>query len=375
MLNLAPAVRRKILVASAVVIVSGLVAFGAMARNGWLPQTDPLTGKKTGWFGRPALNNTAGNPLVEPPLPTSTPQLAKEYIYAGSRMLAVEDANASAAPPADLAVWRPSTGYWYVLGGQSVQWGATFNTVQDVPVPGDYDNDGKTDFSVFRPGTGSWYIVRSSDGSNFAYNFGQNGDKTAPADYDGDGKTDAAIVRKDYPASGQTTFFIQFSSTGSYTGYQFGINGDKPTSADFDGDGRADLGVWRDADATFYFAKSSGNYQTYGGIACGAAGDVPVPADYDGDGKADAAVRSGSTWKIMQSSTNTLATIAWNYTGSVEVPNDYDGDGKVDIAVWDGGSGGIWSIRQSASLNANNGLRQVSWGSNGDVPVPAFYRR
>ena len=66
-----------------------------------------------------APRNTAGNqsllsslnPFAEPPLPTATPQLSKEIIYAGSRMLTVEDANANVAPPADLAVWRPSNGY------------------------------------------------------------------------------------------------------------------------------------------------------------------------------------------------------------------------------------------------------------------------
>ena len=104
MLTLAPAVRRKIVVLVVALLLSSIVVFGAMARSGWLPQTDPLTGKKTGWFGRPALNNSAGNLTVEPPLPTSTLQLSKEYIYAGSRMLAVEDANASASPPYDLAV-------------------------------------------------------------------------------------------------------------------------------------------------------------------------------------------------------------------------------------------------------------------------------
>jgi hypothetical protein len=76
------------------------------------------------------------------PLPNPTPQYTKEYIYAGSRLLAVEDANANPAPPADLAVWRPSTGTWWVMGGQYSS-GATqaWGLPNDKPVPGDYDGD------------------------------------------------------------------------------------------------------------------------------------------------------------------------------------------------------------------------------------------
>jgi hypothetical protein len=33
-----------------------------------------------------------------------------------------------------------------------------------VPVPNDYDGDGRTDIAVWRPSTGVWWVMRSSDG-------------------------------------------------------------------------------------------------------------------------------------------------------------------------------------------------------------------
>src|SRR5687768_7997232 len=151
---------RRVWVFAVVALVSLLVG-GVFAKNGWFPSTDGFTGKKTGWFGKDLAKNASSswNPLAAP-LPTPTPQLSKEYIYAGCRLLAVEDANANAAPPADLAVWRPSTGYWFVLGGTgSQQTSYGWGTTGDEPVPGDYDGDGKTDFAIYRAGV--WWITKS----------------------------------------------------------------------------------------------------------------------------------------------------------------------------------------------------------------------
>ena len=52
-------------------------------------------------------------------------------------------------------------------------WGApTASGLGDVPVPGDYDADGKADFAVYRATTGEWFIYRSSDGGLTHYNWG-----------------------------------------------------------------------------------------------------------------------------------------------------------------------------------------------------------
>jgi hypothetical protein len=81
----------------------------------------------------------------------------------------------------DFAVWRPSTGQWWVIhssdGSQHTQqWGAP----GDIPVPGDYDGDGKTDFAVWRPSTGQWWVIHSSDGSQHTQQWGAPGDIPSP---------------------------------------------------------------------------------------------------------------------------------------------------------------------------------------------------
>jgi Subtilase family/FG-GAP-like repeat len=262
---------------------------------------------------------------------------------------------------ADIAIWRPSTGTWFIINSSNgsnsiVGWG----TNGDIPVAADYDGDNKADIAIWRPSTGVWWILNSSNGSTTTFGWGVSTDVPVPADYDGDGKTDIAVWR---PSTG--TWFIVKSSNGATMQVVWGDTQDKVVPADYDNDGKADIAIWRPSTGTWFIINSSNGSNSI--VGWGTNGDIPVAADYDGDNKADIAIWRPSTgvWWILNSSNGSTTTFGWGVSTDVPVPADYDGDGKTDIAVWRP-STGTWFIVKSS----NGATMQVNWGTSGDVAVP-----
>ena len=81
-----------------------------------------------------------------------------------------------------------------------------------MPVPGDYDGDGKADFMTYQPVGGQWLCTFSGQGYTTTGGLtGFGGPTMVPraGDYDNDGKTDMAVYD---PVT--RTFYARMSGSG-----------------------------------------------------------------------------------------------------------------------------------------------------------------
>ena len=260
---------------------------------------------------------------------------------------------------ADISVFRPSNGAWYLNQSQDGFRAFSFGTNGDRPVAGDYDGDGKSDAAIYRNGV--WWRLLSMTSTVDVIGFGLAEDIPVPADFDGDGRTDIAVFR---PSNG--VWYRLASSDGSFAAISFGLNGDIPVAGDYSGDGKADVNVFRPSNGVWYRLNSgNGNFVA---IPFGTQGDIPVGADLDGDGRYDRAVfrPSNGVWYVTQSSNAAFYAVAFGLSGDIPSPADFDGDGKSDIAVFRPADG-VWY-----RLNSSNGaFNAIQFGLSGDRPVPS----
>jgi CubicO group peptidase (beta-lactamase class C family) len=265
---------------------------------------------------------------------------------------------------ADVSVFRPSNGAWYLNQSANGFTGVSFGQDDDKIVPADYDGDGKTDVAVFRNGT--WYLNRSQLGF-IGIAFGEATDIPVPADYDGDGKADISVFR---PTNG-AWYRLNSGQNNQFFAAQFGTNGDKPLIGDFDGDGRADLAVTRSTNGNLAWYWINSSTLQFEGLQFGFSTDIATPADYDGDGKTDVSVfrPSNGTWYRLNSAQNRQFTgVQFGSNNDLPVPADYDGDGKADVAVF---RTGVWYRLNSS----NNSFYGEQFGIVTDKPIPnAFVR-
>ena len=276
------------------------------------------------------------------------------------------------------AIWRPGAASVFHIKKNDTNNDAnviTWGTTGDIPVPADYDADDISDIAIYRPSTGEWWVQKSGSGGAWDIerwgfpcspsDIQANCDVPAPGDFDGDGDTEYAIYR---PATSE--FWVHGDTANEQRNVYTWEYHAKPAVADFDGDGRDDFGVFLSG----VFTVVNSATPTRNEVPFGVDG-IPVPGDYQGDARAELAVFNPSTYQYLVKSTTTgvISTVFTGAAGDKPVPADYNGDQKIDAAIWRP-SDANWWVKQSANCGGVMGTcgawNVQTWGAAGDIPVP-----
>jgi hypothetical protein len=166
----------------------------------------------------------------------------------------------------------------------------------------DFDGDLKRDIGVYSPpitnsGTGTFSIRLSSQGYSSAgaliRSFGKLGDIPVPSDYDGDGKTDIAVYRTDQDPQINMAFWLYCLSTLNHDcvspgSVQFGSRTDVPlVGTNFDGLSTNEMALFRRGTGVFYWRYAPYNTTNSKTMSVADAGVTPLVGGFDSDHKTD----------------------------------------------------------------------------------------
>jgi len=217
------------------------------------------------------------------------------------------------ASSSKIGIFRPSTHLFYLdtngngaWNGAAVDKSYNFGITGDIPVSGDWNNDGISEIGVFRNSTHLFYLDYNGNGAwngasiDRQYNFGIAGDIPVTGDWNLDGRTEIGVFR-----NSTHLFYLDYNGNGVWNGavtdrsYNFGISGDIPVSGDWNIDGRTEIGVFRPSTHLFYL-DYNGNGVWNGGVTdrsynFGITGDMPISGDWNNDGKSEIGVFRNST--------------------------------------------------------------------------------
>ena len=238
-----------------------------------------------------------------------------------------------------------------------------------VPVEADYNGDGLIDLATFTPGgradwqrsQGIWsiYISRLADGhiepteNPIRRKWGDGESIPVPADYDGDGRADLGIY---YPQS--SVWKIAFSRDDwniakaeaklpeSGLEIAFGEPGDIPYAGDFDGDGRAELATYRissysDMNSStwkvYYLTtgdKGSSRQRASRDFSIGNSQSWPLLGDFNCDRASNLAVYEAETLSWSMLINHKTISLKWGIPGAQPFAGDFDADGCDDAAFF-----------------------------------------
>lgn len=160
------------------------------------------------------------------------------------------------APPVEDSVgaFDPNTGQWHLRDSEGEVTTFYFGAPGDMPLAGDWNNDGVDTVGVYRPSNQTVYL-RNSNSTGVAHTsflIGNPGDLAIAGDWNADGFDTVSLYR---PTTGQVFIFNSITTPVVEIQYYFGVPGDKPFAGDFDADGIDTVGLHRESSGLVYFTN------------------------------------------------------------------------------------------------------------------------
>ena len=155
-----------------------------------------------------------------------------------------------------------------------------FGNPGDVPIAGDFNNDGFDTVSIYRPSNQTFYIINklgSGDqglgAAEFSYVFGNPGDKPFVGDFDGDGIETAGLHRE---STGLVYFRNSHTQGIADNQFIYGDPNDQLVAGDWTVDGIDSPAIYRSSDQTFYFRFTNTQGNANATFDTGVSGWIPV---------------------------------------------------------------------------------------------------
>jgi hypothetical protein len=276
----------------------GQIVTVTVSGSGFEPSHSVYLYRRPSKYGNPIGTGLiyASNPIRSTSTITATFNLSGSQVVTGVYDVVVGSGSGitemeagftvNGGPITDFGVFR--SGQWILDYGMdgTVDRQFQYGLPTDLPVVGDFNNDGTTDIGVVR--SGQWILDYGIDGTvDRRFNYGLPTDIPVVGDFNNDGVTDIGVFR-----SGQ--WILDYGIDGTVDRrFNYGLPTDTPLVGDFNNDGITDIGVFRSGQWILDYGIDGTVDRRFN---YGLPTDIPVVGDFNNDGITDSGVFRSGQW-------------------------------------------------------------------------------